>query len=85
MFIRQIEKGTYNDEYSFIDRFGYKLYNTELRMGCRAVLCVMNCPDVIIDLIECVMNDSYVVKIKINLENGIYVKDRGCIKIFINR
>lgn len=54
--ISKIERATYNDEYSFIDRFGFKLYNTELSTGCKAALCVVNCPELIIDLIECGMN-----------------------------
>lgn len=56
MLIQKIEQGAYNDEYSFIDRFGYKLYNTELSTGCKAALCVVNRPDLIIDLLECGMN-----------------------------
>lgn len=54
--ISQIEHGTYYDEYSFIDRFGFKLYNAELSTGCKAALCVVNCKDMVIDLIECGLN-----------------------------
>lgn len=51
--IETIEQGEYNDEHSFIDRFKYKLYNSELSTGCKAALCVANNPDKIIDTIEC--------------------------------
>lgn len=79
--ISKIEQGTYNDEYSFIDRFGYKLYNTELSTGCKAALCVVNCPDLIIDLIECGMNARDIIiglckdgKVLIR-ENGVTIAD----------
>lgn len=51
--IRVIEQGTYNDEWSFIDRFGFKLYTKDMSTGCKAALCVANNPDKIVDLIEC--------------------------------
>lgn len=54
--IKYIEKGTFLDEYSFIDRFGYKLRITELSTGCKAALCVQHCPDSVVDLIECGLN-----------------------------
>ena len=56
MMIREIDGGEYFDETSFIDRFGCKLYTTELSTGCKAALCVANCPDKIIDLLECGFN-----------------------------
>lgn len=54
--IEVIEKGTYKDESSFVDRFGYKLWKSELSTGCKAALCVANHPDKIIDTAECGFN-----------------------------
>lgn len=54
--IAKIEQGKYNDDNSFIDRFGYKLYLSELSTGCKAALCVINKPDIQINLIECGIN-----------------------------
>lgn len=55
-FVKEIEKGTLIDSYSYIDRFGYKLYTSELSTGCKAALCVLNFPDKIINLAECGLN-----------------------------
>lgn len=54
--VRIIEQGTLINDVSFIDRFGFRLYNTELSTGCKAALCVLNSPDNIINLIECGLN-----------------------------
>lgn len=54
--IRRIEKGEYNDENSFIDRFGYKLRYDDMSTGCKAALCVANLPNKVIDLKECGIN-----------------------------
>lgn len=54
--VRLIEQGTLIDSTSFIDRFGYKLYNSELSTGCKAGLCVLNCKDKVVNLIECGLN-----------------------------
>lgn len=54
--IQAVEEGRYLNYYSFIDRFGFKLRISELSTGCKAALCVANCPDKVIDLIECNMN-----------------------------
>lgn len=43
--IEKIEQGKFNDSQSFIDRFGFKLYMSELSTGCKAALCVLNLPD----------------------------------------
>lgn len=51
--IQLIDKGSYNDSNSFIDRWGYKLYLSELSTGCKAALCVISNPDKLVDLIEC--------------------------------
>lgn len=74
--ISKIEQGKYNDEYSFIDRFGYKLYISELSTGCKAALCVLNKPDVTINLIECGINALDV--ILTTCKNGsIIMQNRG--------
>ena len=54
--IQVIEQGTYNDPYSFIDRFGFKLYTEDMSTGCKAALCVANNPDKVVDLVECGYN-----------------------------
>lgn len=54
--IELIEKGHWNDGNSFIDRFGYKLRIEELSTGAKAVLCVLNCEDIVVDTIECGLN-----------------------------
>ena len=74
--ISKIEHGKYNDESSFIDRFGYKLYLSELSTGCKAALCVLNKPDLQINLIECGINALDV--ILTTCENGsIIMRERG--------
>lgn len=74
--INKIEKATYNDEYSYIDRFGYKLYNTELSTGCKAALCVVNCPELIIDLIECGVNARDII-IGLCKEGKVLIQENG--------
>lgn len=54
--LKEIEQATYNDEYSFIDRFGFKLYSKNMSTGCKAVLCVHEFPTTVIDTIECGLN-----------------------------
>lgn len=74
--ISKIEQGRYNDDSSFIDRFGYKLYLSELSTGCKAALCVLNKPDLQINLIECGINALDV--ILTTCKNGLIVmRDRG--------
>lgn len=53
--VELIDKGTLIDNTSFIDRYGYKLYLSELSTGCKAALCVLN-TDSIVDLVECGLN-----------------------------
>lgn len=54
--IELLEQGQYLDEYSFIDRFGYKLPITNLSTGCKTILCVLNTPDKWINTIACGLN-----------------------------
>lgn len=54
--VKRIEQGKLLDSTSFIDRFGYKLYLSELSTGCKAALCVLNFKDRIINLAECGLN-----------------------------
>lgn len=54
--VRIIEKGELLDSTAFIDRFGYKLYLSELSTGCKAALCVLNSIDKVICLDECGLN-----------------------------
>lgn len=74
--IAKIEQGKYNDDNSFIDRFGYKLYLSELSTGCKAALCVINKPNMQINLIECGINALDV--ILSTCKNGsIIMRERG--------
>lgn len=74
--ISLIEKGKYNDENSFIDRFGYKLYISELSTGCKAALCVVNCPEKLINLVECGNNARDII-ISLCKQGNILLKDNG--------
>ena len=56
LVVELIEKGKLIDGYSFIDRFGYKLYTSELSTGCKAALCVINNVEKIFNLVECGLN-----------------------------
>lgn len=73
--IRIIDKGTWNDEKSFIDRFGFKLHNSELSTGCKAALVVAN-TDKLINLRECGLNavDAIISMCK---EGNIEIIDNG--------
>ena len=74
--ISKIEQGKYNDESSFIDRFGYKLYLSELSTGCKAALCVINKPDMQINLIECGINAIDVI-LSICKKGSVIMRERG--------
>lgn len=74
--IEIIEKGKYNDEYSFIDRYGFKLYDSEMSTGCKAALCVANNPDKVFNLIECGINAQDVIITTLK-EGNIIIRDRG--------
>lgn len=54
--IKGIDNGEYLDQNSFIDRFGFKLYISELSTGCKAALCVSSNKDLVFDLSECGKN-----------------------------
>ncbi len=54
--VKKLEGGTLVDANSFIDRFGYKLYLSELSTGCKSGLCVLNYKDSVINLAECGLN-----------------------------
>lgn len=74
MLIEKIEKGTYLDSISFIDRFGYKLYLDNLSTGCKAALCVVNRLDKIIDLAECGHNARDII-ISLLMEGNVLMED----------
>lgn len=54
--LKDIEQATYNDEYSFIDRFGFKLYSKNMSTGCKGALCVHAFPTTVINTVECGTN-----------------------------
>lgn len=56
LMIEKIEHGTWNDTASYIDRFGFKLYFSEMSTGCKAALCILNCKEEEIDIAECGLN-----------------------------
>lgn len=74
--LKLIEQAEYNDGNSFIDRFGFKLYNSELSTGCKAALCVLGYPNNIIDLKECGLNARDVI-ISICDIGNIFISDNG--------
>lgn len=74
--ISKIEQGKYNDDISFIDRFGYKLYLSELSTGCKAALCVINKPNMQINLIECGINALDVI-LSICKNGSVIMRERG--------
>ncbi len=76
LMIEKIEKGEYNDENSFIDRFGYKLRYSDMSTGCKAALCVLNLPDKVIDLAECGYNARDLI-IRFCKDGGILIEDNG--------
>lgn len=56
VILKNIEQAEFIDELSFRDRFGFKLYTSELSTGCKAALCVLHYPNKIIDTLECRLN-----------------------------
>lgn len=74
--ISKIEQGKYNDETSFIDRYGYKLHLSELSTGCKAALCVLNKPNLQISLIECGINAIDVI-LTICKNGSVIMRERG--------
>ena len=48
--LKDIDHAYYSDEYSFIDRFGFKLRAEELSTGSKAAILVANHPELWIDL-----------------------------------
>ncbi len=76
LMIEKIEKGKYNDDNSYIDRFGYKLHYNDMSTGCKAALCVANIPNKIIDLAECGYNARDIIIILCK-EGNILIEDNG--------
>lgn len=54
--VRAIDNGRLIDSNSYIDRFGVKLYVSELSTGTKAAICVYCNSDQIVDLQECGLN-----------------------------
>ena len=54
--IKAVDVGNMIDESTFEDRFGVRLYLSELSTGCKAAICVALMPDQMIDLQECGLN-----------------------------
>ena len=54
--IKAVDSGYMIDDMNFTDRFGVKLYLSELSTGCKAAICVELMPDKIVDLQECGLN-----------------------------
>lgn len=76
-FIECIEKGTFNDKDSFIDRFGFKLYLSELSTGCKAALCTLHCKDnKVISLRECGLNARDAI-VTLSSNGSVLVVDNG--------
>ena len=54
--IKAVDAGNMIDGSTFEDRFGVRLYLSELSTGCKAAICVALMPDQMIDLQECGLN-----------------------------
>lgn len=54
--LKEIEHGEYDTEVTFRDRFGVRLYTSELSTGCKAALLTEYRPDYVIDTVECGFN-----------------------------
>lgn len=54
--LKEIEQGQYDTEFTFIDRFGVRLYTSELSSGCKTALLTEYRPDCIIDTRSCGFN-----------------------------
>lgn len=54
--LKDIEQADYNDDNSFIDRFGFKLSCNMLSTGTKAALCINAFQDKVIDIKECGTN-----------------------------
>ncbi len=50
--LKELEQAQWLDGLSFLDRFGYKLYNRYISTGCKTALLVINCPDCIVNAVE---------------------------------
>ena len=56
ILLKKIEKGTYCNAYSFIDRFGNKLLKSNISTGCKAAILVYQDNTIVVDLKECGYN-----------------------------
>lgn len=74
--IAKIDNAKWNDNHSFIDRFGFKLYMSELSTGCKAALLVNNMPEAIINTRECGLNARDMI-ISLCSEGNILMVDNG--------
>jgi len=54
--VKAVDSGTLINGSTFEDRFGVRLYLSELSTGCKAAICVLMMPDCIVDLQECGLN-----------------------------
>lgn len=53
--VKMIDNGELIDSNTFVDRFGYRLYSSELSTGCKAAICVL-ISEKIINIAECGLN-----------------------------
>lgn len=81
--LKEIEKAEYNDEHSFIDRFGFKLYSKDLSTGCKAAICVHAFPNMIIDVVECGLNAlNFIIS---NCKDGAILISEGTMQLFYKK
>ena len=50
--VSEIDKGTYLDDVSFIDRFGYRLYSKFLSTTSKALICLDEFPEKVVNFCE---------------------------------
>lgn len=74
--IDKIDKAKWNDNHSFIDRYGFKLYMSELSTGCKAALLVSNRTDAVVNLRECGLNALDII-ISLCKKGNVLVADNG--------
>lgn len=64
-----IDKAQYNGKGTIIDRFGNRLYKSELSTGSKAALIVLRHPDKLINTIECGLNALSTIIVNCNTGN----------------
>lgn len=70
--LNAIDNAKYSSEDTVIDRYGIRIYASQLSTGCKAALCVHYLKDKIIDLVECGYNARDAVILNCKEGNAIF-------------